>query len=112
MRMNRMGNDCKWQVLLSSQIGILFTEELEDFIDSDKKDSEAFIKKQGEKLELYVVHSAEGKITKREFKGYVIDIKDLTRLRARKMSVRAKTMVLRLVKNIQRLILDRLLKSL
>ena len=83
---------------------------MEELINSAKKDSEAFIKRQGEKLELYLTQLAEGKITKREFEGYVIDIRDLARLQARKMKVRANARAQRLVKNIQQLILDSLLK--
>lgn len=99
-----------WQDFFNNRIGILLAEELKSFVNDAKQDTDAFIKRQGEKLELYLTQLAEGKITKREFEGYIIDIRDLTRLQARKMRVRAKARAQRLVKNIQRLILDSLLR--
>ena len=97
---------------LKDEIGILAKEELKELIDGAKKDRDAFIKRQGEKLELYLQQLAEKKITKRQFKGYILDIIDLTRIQARKMKVRAKARAQKLAKRIKRLIIDSLFELL
>ncbi len=94
---------------LRDDLGILAKEELIDFINETKTDSNAFIRRQGEKLELYFTQLATKKITRKQFKGYILDIRDLTKMQARKMRVRAKARAQRLVKNIQTLILNTLL---
>jgi len=95
---------------IKDELGILAKEELIALVKDTRKDQESFIKRQGEKLELYLNQLATGKITKEQFEGYVQDIKDLTEMQALKMSVAAKTRAQRLAKNIQRLIIDSLLK--
>lgn len=94
---------------LRDDLGILAKEELIDFINETKVDSNAFIRRQGEKLELYLTQLATKKITRKQFQGYILDIRDLTKMQARKMRVRAKARAQRLVKNIQTLILNTLL---
>ena len=95
---------------IKDELGILVKEELIALVKDTKKDEEDFIKRQGEKLELYLSQLAAGKITKEQFEGYVQDIKDLTEMQALKMSVAAKTRAQRLAKNIQRIIIDSLLR--
>ncbi len=102
-----------WQEFIDSlkdEIGILAKEELRDLIKETKKDKNSFIKRQGEKLELYLSQLAEKKITKEQFKGYILDIIDLTRIQARKMKTRAKARAQRLVRNIRKLIINALLE--
>lgn len=95
---------------LKDELGTLAKEELIALVKDTKKDKEDFIKRQGEKLELYLIQLANKKITKEQFEGYILDIVDLTRLQARKMRVRAKARAQRLVKNIKKLIIDNLLR--
>ena len=105
----------KWQDFISGlkdELGILAKEELITLVKDTKEDQESFIRRQGEKLELYLKQLATGKITKEQFEGYILDIVDLTRLQARKMRVRARARAQRLVKNITKLLIDGLLKLL
>ena len=103
----------KWQKFVTSlkdDAGILATKELKNLINNAKQDTEVFIKRQGQKLELYMNQLAEKKITKKQFEGYILDIRDLTRIQSRKMKVRAKAKAQRLVKGIKDLIIDGLIK--
>ncbi len=95
---------------LKDELGILAKTELIELIRDTKKDKNAFIRRQGEKLELYLIQLADKKITRKQFEGYIVDIRDLTRMQSRKMRVRAKARAQRLVRNIQTLIIDSLLK--
>jgi hypothetical protein len=95
---------------LTDELGILAKEELIALVKDTKEDQESFIRRQGEKLELYLSQLATGKITKEQFEGYILDIVDLTRLQARKMRVRAKARAQRLAKNIKKLVIDGLIK--
>lgn len=97
---------------LADDAGILAKDELIALIRDAKKDKDDFLRRQGQKMELYLTQLAEKKITKREFEGYVVNIRDLVRLQARKMRVRARARTQRLAKNIQQLILDSLLRLL
>jgi hypothetical protein len=95
---------------LKDDAGILAQKELKNLINNAKQDTEIFIKRQGQKLELYMNQLAEKKITKKQFEGYILDIRDLTRIQSRKMKVRAKAKAQRLVKGIKDLIIDGLIK--
>jgi len=95
--------------LLKSDEAKSLKAELLSLIDSAKTDSEAFLKRQGEKIELYLIQLAEGQITKEQFEGYVQDIHDLTEMHALKMSVASKARAQRFVKSIANLVLNRLL---
>lgn len=102
----------KWQDFidnLKDDAGKLAKDELKDLIMTAKDNSEGFIKRQGEKLELYLNQLATEQITKEQFEGYVRDIKDLTEMQALKMSVSAKASAQRLVNGIINLIIDGLL---
>ena len=94
---------------LRDDAGKLAKDEFKDLVKSAKGDANEFIRRQGEKLELYLTQLAEGKITKEQFEGYVCDIKDLTEMHALKMSVAAKVRAQRLVSGITDLIIDGLL---
>lgn len=84
-------------------------EELKGLVASTKDDSDEFIRRQGVKMERYLNQLAGRKITKRQFEGYVIDIRDLTEMHALKMSVASKARAQRLTKGITDLIINGLL---
>ena len=88
--------------------GLLKTE-LSGLIKNAKGDSDAFIKRQGEKLELYLNQLANGQITKEQFQGYVCDIRDLTEMHALKMSVAGKASAQRLVDGVIKLVINGLI---
>ncbi len=94
---------------IKDEAGKLAKTELIGLVKNTKNDSEEFLRKQGDKLELYFKQLAEGLITKDQFKGYVEDIKTLTELHALKMSVAAKARAQKLASGIGDLILDGLL---
>jgi hypothetical protein len=94
---------------LKDNAGKLAKDELKGLIKTAKGDSEEFIKRQGEKMELYLSQLAAGQITKAQFEGYVIDIKDLTEMQALKMAVAAKARAQSLATGITNLVLDGLI---
>lgn len=89
--------------------GQLASEELKDLVAGAKGDSEGFIRRQGEKLELYLDQLARGAITKAQFEGYVLDIQDLTEMRSLKMSVSARARAHHFAKGITALVINGLL---
>jgi hypothetical protein len=95
---------------LKDDAGILAKDELKNLITDSKKDTEIFIKRQSEKMELYLTQLAEGKVTKEQFQGYVLDIRDLTEIQALKLSVGAKARAQRFAEQIAKLVLDSLMK--
>jgi hypothetical protein len=103
----------KWEDFvdnLKDDAGTLAKKELKEFINNSKTDSDAFIQRQGQKLELYLNQLAAGAITKKQFEGYVLDVKDLTEMHALKMSVAAKAKAQYVAVSIANLIIDGLLK--
>lgn len=84
-------------------------EELKDLVAGAKGDTEVFIKRQGEKLELYLDQLARGAITKAQFEGYVLDIQDLTEMQSLKMSVSARARAHHFAKGITALVINGLL---
>lgn len=101
-----------WEVFidnLNDDAGKLAKDELKGLVKAAKNDSEAFIKRQGEKLERYLDQLAAGAITKDQFKEYVEDIRDLTVMEKLKMSVAAKASAQRLADGITSLVIDGLL---
>jgi hypothetical protein len=94
---------------LKDDAGKLAKNELKELVKNSKEDSEKFIKKQGEKMELYLNQLADGQITKKQFEGYILDIKDLTEMQALKMVVAAKARMQSLAKGIENLIINGLL---
>jgi hypothetical protein len=102
----------KWEDFidnLGDESAALLKDELRTLITTAKDDSQAFIQRQGEKLELYLNQLAEGFITKEQFEGYVTDIKDLTRMQSLKMSVAGKASAQRIVKGITKLVINGLM---
>ena len=98
----------KWEKFvakLKDDSAKLLKEELKTLILNAKEDKNEFITRQGEKLELYLNQLAAGRITVDQFEGYVSDIRDLTEMRALKMSVAGKASAQRLVKGITELVL-------
>jgi len=89
--------------------GQIAAEELKDLVAGAKGDSEAFIKRQGEKLELYLDQLAAGAITKAQFEGYVLDIQDLTEMQSLKMSVSARSRAHKFARGITTLVINGLL---
>jgi len=94
---------------LKDDAGKLAKNELKDLVKTAKGDSEEFIKEQGYKLELYLSQLAAGQVTKEQFEGYVLDIKDLTEMKALQLSVAAKARAQRIVNGIPNLIIDGLI---
>jgi hypothetical protein len=105
----------KWEDFidnLGNESAALLKDELRTLITTAKDDSQAFIQRQGEKLELYLNQLAEGSITKEQFEGYITDIKDLTRMQSLKMSVAGKASAQRIVKGITKLVINGLMAAL
>ncbi len=84
--------------------------ELTELVSSSKADANAFVHRQGEKLERYLNQLAAGEITRADFEVLVKDLKDLTELEALKMQVAAKASAQRLAAGIGDLVLNGLLK--
>lgn len=89
--------------------GQLAAEELKDLVAGAKGDTEVFIKRQGEKLELYLDQLAAGAITKAQFEGYVLGIRDLIEMQAHKMSVSARTRAHEFTNGVMALVINGLL---
>jgi hypothetical protein len=102
----------KWKSFvddLKDEAGILAKTELKNLILNAKADSNLFIKKQGGKIERYLNQLASKKITKKRFKAYMEDIRDLTAMEQLKMRAAAKAGAQRLVNGIEELILNGLI---
>jgi hypothetical protein len=105
----------KWEELfndLKAECAEQLKGELATLLNAAKGDSEAFVKKQAEKTELYMNQLAAGDITVQQVEGYLLDIKDLTAMQALKLSVAGKASAQRLVEGIEDLILNGLFKLL
>ena len=98
-----------WLDRLKDDSGKLAKDELKNLVHDAKADSEEFIQRQGEKLEVYLNQLALGLITKEQFDGYVGDIRILLVMQALKMEVEAKARAQRLANGIVELVIDRLL---
>ena len=105
----------KWEDFIDNlrdESSKLAKDEMKDLVKNAKGDSEQFIKRQGEKLELYLNQLAMGEITKEQFEGYILDIKDLTELKALDMLADAKARAQRLINGIINLIINGLVSLL
>lgn len=105
----------KWEDFIDNlrdEAGKLAKDELKDLVKTAKEDSEEFIRRQGEKLELYLNQLAMGEITKEQFEGYILDIRDLSEMKVLEMSVEAKAKAQRLAMGIVDLILNGLISLL
>jgi len=105
----------KWEKFLDNledEAATLLKDELKTLILNAQDDSNAFVQRQGEKLELYLNQLGEGAITKEQFEGYVTDIRDLTKMRSVKMSVASKARAQRFVKGITKIVIKGLMAAL
>ena len=105
----------KWEDFLKDILddsGQLVKNEVKVLLEETKSDSESFLKHQGKKIEKYLNQLAEGKITKKQFEGYLTDIKALTELYALQLSMDARVRAQRLTQAITELIINRLLSLL
>jgi len=105
----------KWEEFidnLQDEAATLIKDDLRTLILHTQDDSNAFVQRQGDKLELYLNQLADGAITKEQFEGYVTDIRDLTKMQSRKMSVAGKASAQRLVKGITKLVIKGLVAAL
>ena len=105
----------KWEEFLDNlqdDVATSIKDDLRALIMTAQDDSNAFIQRQGEKLELYLNQLAEGAITKEQFEGYVTDIRDLTKMQSVKMSVAGKARAQRLAKGITKLVIKGLMAAL
>jgi hypothetical protein len=87
----------------------LAKDELKDLVKDAKADTDAFIKKQGVKLERYLNQLAAGDIKKKEFEGYVKDLTTLTLMQSASMAQAAQTRAHNLAMNIASLVLKGLI---
>lgn len=97
---------------IADDAGRLAKDQLIDLVSSAAEDQEEFLRKQGKKMQRYLQQLADGEITKKEFEGYMLDLRDLVRIRALKLSVAAQVRAQRIADGIQDLVLDRLLSLL
>ena len=105
----------KWEEFLDNlqdEAATLLKDDLKILIMTAKDDSNAFVQRQGEKLELYLNQLADGAITKEQFEGYVTDIRDLTKMQSLKMSVASKARAQRFVKGMTKLAIKGLMAAL
>lgn len=105
----------KWEEFLDNlqdEAATLLKHDLKTLIMTAQEDSNAFVQRQGEKLELYLNQLAEGAITKEQFEGYVTDIRDLTKMQSLKMSVAGKARAQRFAKGITKLVVKGLMAAL
>jgi hypothetical protein len=95
---------------LKDEAGILAKKELKDLINSAREDGEDFIKEQGENMKKYLTQLANNEITKDQFEGYVLSLKDLTEMEALKMLVDSKARAQRLANGVTDLVINGVLK--
>ena len=94
---------------LKDEAGSVAKGELKGLITDSLTDGEEFIRRQAGKVERYLNQIALGEITTEEFKGYMVDIEELTRMQVLKLQVAAKARAQRLADGIQSLIIDKLI---
>lgn len=105
----------QWEIFLDhlkDTAGVLAKAELKNLITQAKTDSDEFIKKQGIKTERYLNQLALGEITPEEFKGYITDICNLTRVETLRMQVAAKASAQRFCKGIEDMVMNGFLRLL
>ncbi|MCG3115020.1 MAG: hypothetical protein LLH30_05010 [Candidatus Manganitrophus sp. SA1] len=97
---------------LRDTAGHLAKDELKRLVANAKTDADAFIRKQGVKMERYLNQLAAGEISKEEFEGNMQDLRTLTEMQSLKMKVAAKASAQRLCKGIEEVVLNGLMKLL
>jgi len=101
-----------WEDFISNlrdNTGQMPKTEIINLVKDLSSDTDAFLKKQGEKLALYLNQLAEGKITPEQLEGYVKDINTLIKIQALKMGVKTKARARKFIRGITTLILKELL---
>jgi len=68
-----------WEELLAFDKGKLSKDELIHLTESMKAEG-GFLKQQADKLDLYLTQLGDGVITEKEFRSFMIDLRDLTEL--------------------------------
>jgi hypothetical protein len=102
----------KWEFFLNEMLddaGQLLRNEIKILLDEAKNDSEVFLRRQGRKIEKYLNQLAAGKISKKQFEGYLADIKSLTAMHTLQLSLASRTRAQRLIQGITALLLKRLI---
>ncbi len=93
----------KWQDFidgLKDGAGSLAKDELKGLVADAKADKDAFIQKQGRKLERYLTQLANGELTREEFESCMKDLVVLTAAQAAEMAQAAQTRAHRLASGI------------
>ncbi|MFC1512619.1 hypothetical protein ACFL4S_01080 [bacterium] len=93
---------------LKQDMGQLLGQEIKLFINDVEKDSTAWIQEQTELVKKYLKQLALGKITIYQFKGYMIDIKDITEMKLLKLSANEKIKAQKLANGIKDLLIKKL----
>ena len=102
----------RWEKFVEEVVdeaGLLVKEEVRQLLDMAAKDTGEFLRRQVEKIENYLDQLAEGRITKEQIEGYLLDIKDLIDMHVLKLSVVSRVKAQRLAIGITEIILDKLL---
>jgi len=87
----------------------LLRAEIINLVEQAKNDSETFLRRQGGKIEKYLNQLVAGKISKKQFEGYLKDITALTEMHTLQLSVEARARAQRMVLGITELLINRLL---
>jgi hypothetical protein len=102
----------QWETFLKDirdDAGQLLKDEIIHLVEEAKNDSETFLQRQGGKIEKYLNQLATGKISKKQFAGYLRDITALTEMHTLQLSVKARARAQRMVFGITELLINRLL---
>ena len=102
----------RWEKFVEEVVdeaGLLVKEEVRQLLDMAATDTGEFLRRQVEKIENYLDQLAEGRITKEQIEGYLLDIKDLIDMHVLKLSVVSRVKAQRLAIGITEIILDKLL---
>lgn len=94
---------------LRDTAGLFAKDELKRLVANAKADANAFIRKQGVKMERYLNQLAAGEISKEEFEGNMEDLRTLTEMQSLKMKVAAKASAQRLCEGIEEVVLNGLM---
>ena len=95
-----------------NDLGDKAKKDILKFIRDSRKETSAFLKRQGKKLAIYIEQLAAGKITKKEFGGLVEDLRALTILHALGLSAAAKRKANAFAGKVEELVLTSLVEAL
>jgi hypothetical protein len=94
---------------LQDEGSTLAKDELKALVETAKSDGDAFIQRQGRKLDRYLSQLAAGTITAEEFAGYTKDLVTLTMMESTAMAQEAQTRAHDFAMRIANLVLKSLL---